>query len=231
VEAGLREPPERFAEGCDRAFPHMGGWFTRFVQQAHKWDGPYPSWFQDWVNAERDALAIRMWQMELAPGLLQTPDYSRELFRAWRHAGTDEELDGLVNARLERQGILDRDTPPELWVVLDEAVLHRLIGSPKVMHDQLEHLMDMSARPSVAIQVVPAGTGAHSGLLGAFALASMDGTPDILYLDTAVQGQTVIDPALVRKAGSIFDRLRAQALPVGLSRDLIEKVANERWNH
>jgi Domain of unknown function (DUF5753) len=113
--------------------------------------------------------------------------------------------------------------------VLDEAVLHRLIGSAKIMHDQLGHLIDMSARPSIAIQVVPAGIGAHAGLLGAFALASMDGTPDILYLDTAVQGQTVIDTALVRKAASVSDRLRAQALPVGLSCDLIERVANERW--
>ena len=214
VEAGIREPPERFAEGCDRAFPHMGGWFTRFVQQAHKWDGPYPAWFQDWVNAERDALAIRMWQVELVPGLLQTPDYSRELFRVWRQAGTDGELDALVNARLERQSILDRDTPPELWVVLDEAVLHRQIGTPKVMHDQLEHLMDMSARPSVAIQVVPASTGAHAGLLGAFALASMDGTPDILYLDTAVQGQTVHRPGASQES-RVDLRPDARAGPAG----------------
>ena len=116
VEAGILKPPERFAEGCDRAFPHMGGWFGRFVHQAKKWDGPYPSWFEDWIKAERDALAIRMWQMDLVPGLLQTPDYARELFRAWQHASTDDELDGLVNGRIERQGILDRGTPPELWV-------------------------------------------------------------------------------------------------------------------
>ena len=230
VEAGIREPPERFAQGCDRAFPNMNGWFTRFFHQARKWDGPYPPWFEDWIKAERDALAIRMWQVELAPGLLQIPDYARELFRAWKPASTGDELDQLVNGRLERQAILAKPDPPELWVVLDETVLHRLIGTPKIMHDQLEHLIDMSARPPVAIQVVPAGTGAHAGLLGAFALASMDGTPDVLYLDTAVQGQTVIETALVRKAASVFDRLRAQALPIGLSRDLIERVANERWS-
>jgi len=229
IEAGIREPPERFAEGCDRAFPSMNGWFTRFYREAHKWDGPYPRWFLDWVKAERDALTLRTWEPMLIPGLLQTADYARELFRAWQRSSADDELDALVNGRLERQAILDKPDPPELWVVLDESVLHRLTGSAKIMYDQLEHLQDMSARPSVAVQVVPEGGGANAGLLGAFALASVDGSPDILYLDTAVQGQTVIDTALVRKAASVFDRLRAEALPRGASRALIGKVANEQW--
>jgi len=229
VEAGIREPSEKFAEGCDKAFPSMNGWFTRFYQEAHKWDGPYPRWFLDWVKAEREALTLRMWQVELIPGLLQTADYARALFKAWQRASEDDEIDALVNGRLERQGILDKPDPPELWVVLDEAVLHRLIGSHKIMHDQLEHLMDMAARPSVAVQVLPAAIGAHAGLLGAFALATVDGSPDVLYLDTAVQGQTVIETALARKAASVFDRLRADALPRGTSSELIQKVANHRW--
>jgi len=97
------------------------------------------------------------------------------------------------------------------------------------MHGQLEYLLDTYERPGVTIQVVPAGVGAHAGLLGAFAIASGDAPPDTLYVDTAVQGQTVIETALVRKAASVFDRLRAEALPRGTSRDLIEKVAEERW--
>lgn len=229
VESGEREPPERFAEGCDRAFPQMGGWFTRFVHQAKKWDGPYPSWFEDWVKAERDALTLRTWQPMLIPGLLQTADYMRELFKEWQPGVTDDELDGLVNGRLERQRILDRGKPPELWAVIDEAVLSRQVGTPKLMHDQLEHMLDMTTRPTIAVQVVPAGSGGHAGLLGAFSLASMDGTPDVLYLDTAVQGQTVIETGLVRKAVSVFERLRSLALPTGLSRELIEKVASEQW--
>ncbi len=228
VEGGA-PPSEKFAEGCDRAFPQMNGWFMRFYQEAHKWDGPYPRWFLDWVKAEREALSLRMWQVELVPGLLQVPEYARELFRVWQPASSDDELDALVNGRIERQAILDKPSPPELWVVLDETVLHRQVGTPKIMRDQLEHLMDMAARPSVAVQVLPAGIGAHAGLLGAFALATVDGSADILYLDTAVQGQTVIETALVRKAASVFDRLRADALPRGTSSDLIQKVMNERW--
>jgi len=229
IEAGLLSPTERFAVACDEAFPNMNGWFTRYYHEARKWDGPYPRWFLDWVKAEREALTIRTWEPMLIPGLLQTTDYMRELFRAWQRTEADDELEELISGRRERQGILDKANPPELWVVLDETVLHRMIGTPKTMHDQLEHLADMSARPAVTVQVVPACIGAHAGLLGAFALASVDGSPDILYVDTAVQGQTVIETALVRKAASVFDRLRAEALPRGASRELIGKVTNERW--
>jgi transcriptional regulator with XRE-family HTH domain len=230
VESGLLSPTARFAAACDEAFPNMNGLFTRFYAGSRKWDGPYPRWFLDWVVAEREALTLRMWQVELVPGLLQTPDYAREVFRAWQPTATDDELDELVSGRIERQGILSKASPPELWVVLDESVLHRLIGSARIMHGQLETLLkDIESQPAITIQVVPAGIGAHAGLLGAFAIAAGDGSPDTLYVDTAVQGQTVIETALVRKAASIFDRLRSEALPQRASRDLIEKVAEELW--
>lgn len=117
IEAGQLSPSERFAAACDEAFPQMGGWFSRFYQDSRKWDGPYPRWFVDWVVAEREALTLRMWGLELVPGLLQTPDYATELFRAWQPSATDDELDELVNGRIERQLILDKADPPELWVV------------------------------------------------------------------------------------------------------------------
>jgi hypothetical protein len=200
------------------------------MEMARRWDGPYPQWFRDWLEAEREALSLRWWEPMLVPGLLQTADYARALFRSWQSASTsDEELQDLVGARIERQGILDRPKPPELWVVVDEAVLHRLIGSRKVMYDQLLHLADTSCRPGITVQVVPAEVGAHAGLLGAFIVAGFEGAPSILYAETAVEGQTIEKPALVSKAALAFDRLRAEALPRGASRDLIGKVAEERW--
>ena len=230
IETCERAPTPEFATGCDQAFPHLDGIFTRLLGLARRWDGPHPQWFRDWVQAEREATALRWWEPMLIPGLLQTPDYARALFRAWQSSGTsDDELEELVSARIERQAILDRPKPPELWVALDEAVLHRLIGSRKIMHDQLLHLADISCRPSVTVQVVPAEAGAHAGLLGAFIVADCGSQPSIVYLETAVEGQTIEKPALVRKAALAFDRLRAEALPRGASRDLIEKVAEERW--
>jgi transcriptional regulator with XRE-family HTH domain len=81
VESGLLSPSERFADACDEAFPQMGGWFGRFFCASLKWDGAYPRWFEDWVDAEGQAAVIRWWEPLLVPGLLQTPEYSRALFR------------------------------------------------------------------------------------------------------------------------------------------------------
>jgi hypothetical protein len=134
------------------------------------------------------------------PGLLQTADYARTLFEAWRSAPDDGELDDLVTARMGRQSIFERPKPPALWVILDEAVLHRCVGSAKIMYDQLAHVVRMSDRVNVTVQVVPGSVGAHVGLLGGFAIAS-----------------------------GAFDTLRAEALPRAASRDLIRKVTDERW--
>jgi transcriptional regulator with XRE-family HTH domain len=230
VEAGAREPSARFAEGCDKAFPHMNGWFTRFYQYCGKWEGPYPRWFVDWVEAEGQAARLWVWQPMLVPGLLQTAEYARALFRAWQVADTEEEIEQLVAARLDRQRIFGRDRPPSVWAVIDEAVLHRPVGGAKVMHDQLEHLADMSCRPRVSVQVIPAEVGAHAGLLGGVSIAGFaDDAPGIVYLDTSDQGQTFKAPEVVARMFTIFDTLRSEALPRGASRDLIGKVASERW--
>ena len=228
VETGERSPSQDFAEGCDRALD-TGGLFLRIYQLARRWDGPHPQWFRDWLQAEKEATSLRTWEPILVPGLLQTADYARALFRGWRSA-SDDELAELVNARIERQSILDRPTPPELWVVIDEAVLHRLIGSQQVMHDQLLHLAHCACRNGITIQVVPADAGAHAGLLGAFIVAGFgEAAPSMLYMETAVEGQTIEKSSLVDRAGSAFDRVRAEALPHKSSREVIEKVAEERW--
>src|SRR5581483_3046471 len=80
IEAGILEPDDAFAEACDRAFSHLGGWFTRFCRDSRGWDGPYPPWFEDWLAAEQAAVALRIWQPLIVHGLLQTAGYARALF-------------------------------------------------------------------------------------------------------------------------------------------------------
>ena len=84
VETGTIVPDDDFVNGLDRVFPHMNGWFARFWNNSRKWEGQYPAWFKDWVDAEEHARVIRWWEPLLIPGLLQTADYARELFRAWQ---------------------------------------------------------------------------------------------------------------------------------------------------
>lgn len=202
--------------------------FARLAKLARSSDGPVPTWFEDWLEAEREAQALRIWSPTLVPGLLQTADYARALFLAGQTDTSDDAIDALVTARLERQAILDRVGPPDMVVVLDEAVLHRLIGSPKIMHDQLAQVAELSRRPYIVIQVVPAANGANAGLGGAFDIASADGMPDTLRME-GVEDQTTEKRSLVRRAAVAFDRVRGDALPRAASLDLILKVADERW--
>jgi hypothetical protein len=228
IESGLLSPAERFAEACDEAFPQMGGWFGRFYRASLKWDGPYPRWFEDWVDAEGRAMVLRYWAPLLVPGILQTAEYARALFRAWRTDDDEDKVEQLVLARMDRQRILDRSDPPAFWAVLDEGVLRRRIGGAKVMHDQLVHLADSGERATIKIHVIPAEAGAHVGLLGAFAIAGFAGdAPGIVYYESPDEGQTTRDPATVARIGLMFETLTSEALPRGASRDLILKVAGE----
>jgi transcriptional regulator with XRE-family HTH domain len=168
VELGDRSPSMDFATGCDRALPAADGLFGRLYQLARQWAGGYPSWFAEWVEAERRATMLRTWQPLLVPGLLQTADYARALFLAWHAAESDDQVDQQVSARIERQAIFQRDEPPVLWAVLDEGVLRRRIGGAPTMRGQLQHLLEVSERSTITVQVVPGNAGAHVGLRAPF---------------------------------------------------------------
>lgn len=130
---------------------------------------------------------------------------------------------------MDRQLILARENPPQLWCLLDEGALRRCIGSAKIMHDQLLHLAAIAHRPKVAVQVVPFEVGAHAGLLGAFVVASFDGAGDIVYLETAASGQVTETPSVIAEITLTYDMLRSEALPRTASRELIMKVAEQEW--
>jgi transcriptional regulator with XRE-family HTH domain len=120
VETGERAPTQDFANRCDQALPTADSLFSRIYLLIQRWDGSYPSWFAEWVEAERRAKSLCWWEALLVPGLVQTADYARSLFAAWRSADDGDELDQLVNGRMERQLIFDRPDSPSLWVIIDE---------------------------------------------------------------------------------------------------------------
>ena len=228
AENGGRPPTDDvFTKWCDACgvSDELREVLSGLLVVARRTDGPVPAWFRDYLEAEREALTLRIWQPIIVPGLLQTPDYARALFVA---AGADaDKAEEMVGARMSRQSIFERSKPPNVSVVLDESVLHRLIGSPQVMHDQLVHLVELSQRPYLMIQVLPAANGANAGLGGAINLASGDGTPGVL-LTEAVEDQTTENRALVLKASDTFDLVRADALPRAASRALFLEAA-EQW--
>jgi transcriptional regulator with XRE-family HTH domain len=225
AESGERVPTDEVLDAWCEACNLDRELFGRWAAFARRTDGPIPSWFESWLEAERQAHMLRIWQPLVIPGLFQTADYARALFLA---AGADQDrADDLVTVRLDRQAILERPDPPHVVAVLDESVLHRLTGSAQIMADQLAHLADQAERPNISAQVLPSETGANAGLSGALDLASADGAPEVLRME-AVEDVTVESRSLVRQATNIFVRVQADALPRAASLALIRKAA-EQW--
>jgi hypothetical protein len=137
-------------------------------------------------------------------------------------------VDQEVDKRLNRQRIFARENPPHVSVILDELVLHRMIGTRETMHEQLMHVAEMSRRSFVTVQIVPSEIGAHAGLDGGFMIAKCPGKTDILYVDGVV-GQTFKNRPLVTDFATAFEDIRAEALPASRSRDLTLREAEERW--
>lgn len=198
--------------------------YADFAELARSSDGPVPTWFESWLEAEREAQELHVWSPLLIPGLLQTPDYARALFIAAQADTSEDVIDALVSARLERQGVLDGPEQPDAVFILAETVTTTLVGSPEVMRDALIHVASV---PGIVVQVVPASIGANAGMSGAFDIARAHGSPDTLRME-GLEDQTAQSRALVRKAAVTFNRVRADALPRDASRYLITEAA-ERW--
>jgi transcriptional regulator with XRE-family HTH domain len=179
-----------------------------------------PDWFMPYRRAEAEASILRCWSPVLVPGVLQCESYMRAVLSVEPYSA--ERLNELVLARLDRQAVIGR---AYLTAVIDQHVLHRLIGSAEVMAEQCAHLASMAERPDIALHVVPEGT--NVGLWGAFDIAARDGA-------VTVRLETVEDIAssaagLVGKLTVAFERILGAALPRIESRELILKVAEEQW--
>lgn len=186
--------------------------------------GAVPGWFHWWIDVERQADSIRIWCPLLIPGLLQVEEYIRAMYLL---VGADEEeAQGKAAAQLERQAILDGDDPVHLTVLIDETVLHRLVGTAAIMVRQLERLLAMYRRRNITIQIVR-GTGGLLGMSGAFQIAAGAEIPDTL-LRQGVEDQTTDNRELVRMAAAVFEWVRGNALNVEESRAAIVE-AIERW--
>lgn len=226
IETGHRKATADQAARLDAAF-ELPGTLARMEERQR--GVPFSAGFRPFQPYEQEARTLRLFEHTIFPGLLQTPQYARAVLGT-RPDTTSDEVDERVTARLARQEILGRQDPPppRLWVVLDQNVLNREVGGPEVMHGQLIHLIEMARRPRITVQVIPYSAGAHSGLLGAFAIAEMGESPAIVYLENAADGQTDENPDTVEAITLTFDSLRTEALSGGASLALIEETA-ERW--
>src|SRR5262249_16057005 len=136
----------------------------------HRYGDLLPNWFQSYLGLEASATMIRTYEVQFVPGLLQTAAYARAVILL-AHAGAPAaDIDRRVNLRMARQEILDRPERPQLWVVMDEAVLRRPVGGTEVMCQQLEALAEATKRPNVRLQIIPFHVGGHAAFGGAFTI-------------------------------------------------------------
>lgn len=181
------------------------------------------------VGLEADASSLRAFQALLVPGLLQTDQYARAVIKAMRPSAEESEIERRVDARMTRQQLLVDDAPPEYWAVIDEAVLHRMVGGVDVMSEQLDRLLRMSKLPHVTLQIVPFNAGAHPGMEGPFLIIGFpeQADPDVVYVDNTSSGFYLETPADVRRYTLMFDHLRAAARKPDDSIDMIAEVLEQ----
>ncbi|CAM5266099.1 Helix-turn-helix domain-containing protein OS=Streptomyces tendae OX=1932 GN=GUR47_23630 PE=4 SV=1 [Streptomyces tendae] len=163
--------------------------FVALAEQANKpgWWHAYrdvlPNWFTAYVSLETGASTLRTYEPHYVTGLLQTPAYARGVLGGGFPNGSEEELERRVGLRLRRQSLLEREDAPTLWVVMEEAVLHRVVGGPEVMREQIDRLLEASELEHVSIDILPFAVGAHVGACAPFTYFRFEEPelPDVVY--------------------------------------------------
>ena len=144
-----------------------------------------PSWFETYLGLEQAASVIRTYQVQFVPGLLQSEEYARSVILVGHQDESADDIDRRVRLRMNRQKMLTEPGAPQLWAVIDEAALSRPFGTRRVMHDQIEHLLEMTSLPNVTVQILPFEFGIHAAAGGPFTIlrfAEAD-LPDVVYLE------------------------------------------------
>jgi transcriptional regulator with XRE-family HTH domain len=183
--------------------------------------------FATYVGLEADAVAIHCYMSSVVPGILQTPEYARAMHVAGSQDYSDDRLNQHIEVRMRRQGRLTGERPLRLAVVLDEAVLRRVVGGPKTMAAQLDHLAEISKLPQIEIQVIPYEAGAHPAMESNFNILDFDAdAPSVVYVEGLI-GQLYLDrPHDLDRYRKVFERLCSIALGSRDSGKLIAEIAS-----
>lgn len=224
IEQGKATPTEQFLKLADEAL-ETGGFFINLWEELVR-DYGSPIWLREWLEYEREALALRGYQPAFVPGLLQTEAYARALFQVGGLSGA--RLEEKVAERMSRQAILEREDPPEIFLVIDEMVLRRRCGSPDVMAEQTKHLLAQIGHPNIHLSVIPLDHGLYSGLQGGFVIADLPNGARAGYIDNQLDADIVERQVDVARLSVRWDKLTSEALPARQTLDIVREVA-QTW--
>ncbi|MFB8275474.1 helix-turn-helix domain-containing protein [Nocardia colli] len=216
---GVTEPDQRemFLDLARKA--NEPGWW-------HRYNDLLPPWFETYLGLEGAAQTIRTFEGQLIPGLLQTEDYTHAVIEV---SHQNAEATRRVELRTKRQEILDLPDGPRLWAVLDETVLHRPIGGRKVLREQIQHLIEISYKPGVTIQVLPYEAGGHAAAGSSFTMLRFaeQELPDIVYLEQLTSALYLDRKEDLQLYREVMDKVAVQAETPERSRTLLAAMAAE----
>jgi hypothetical protein len=204
-----------------------------YAQQANtpgwwsKYDDVLPDWFESYLGLEAAASVIRTFELQFVNGLFQTETYARAVTSLGNKTASAEELDRRVSVRLKRQDVLTSPEPPQVWSVMDEAVLRRPVGGRGVMCDQLAHLIEVASLPRVTIQVVPFARGGHAAAGGSFTVLRFaePEVPDIVYLEQLTSALYLDSREDVDHYVEVMNELSTEALTPARSAAFLSEIA------
>jgi transcriptional regulator with XRE-family HTH domain len=198
------------------------GWWSAY-------DDLLPDWFEGYLGLEGAASVIRTFELQFVHGLFQTEAYARAVTLLGHKTAPAEEIDRRVSLRLKRQDILTSPEPPQVWSVMDEAVLRRPLGGRAVMRSQLERLAEAASLPQVTIQVVPFGGGGHAAAGGSFTILRFaePELPDIVYIEQLTSALYLDRPEDVDHYREIMNELITQALTPDRTAQFLAEITRE----
>ena len=188
-----------------------------------------PRWFESYIGLEKAASVIRTYEVQFVHGLLQTEDYARAVIMISNAHAPAEEIDRRVSVRIGRQQLLTQPDAPEVWAVLDEAVLRRFPAGPAVMRAQLEHLLQVTDLPNVTLQIVPFDAGPHAAAGGPFTILRFPepDLSDVVYLEQLNSALYLDQPDDVANYLAIMDQLCIQADTGADSKDMLRALLEQ----
>lgn len=218
---GTPAETEAFVELAEEA--NKPGWWQRFHDVL-------PNWFSMYVSLEGSASLLRMYEPHFVPGLLQTEAYARDIMRTGSMGHTSpEDIDRHVALRMERQALLTRENAPRLWVVMDETVLHRTVGTTDDMRAQVDRLLESAELPNVTLQIAEFGSGHHPGTYGPFVIFrfAVPELQDMVYSEYLTGAVYFDSRPEVAAYLEVMDRMAAQAATAQRTKEILRDFRKE----
>ncbi|MFJ5883555.1 Scr1 family TA system antitoxin-like transcriptional regulator [Kitasatospora cineracea] len=227
LEKATRRPQEDLSRQLDAALSSDGHLERLHLLVRAMRRKQFAEYFVEAVEHELQARTILEYAPLVVPGLLQTRKYAEAVILAAQPLLDEEVLEERLMGRMERQTLIGDPARLLFWVVLDEAVLMRVVGSRKIMAEQLRHIAELATSRQIVVQVVEFGAGAHALLEGMISLMTFDDAPPLAYMESVNVGHVVDETSLVEKCRLAYDFVRTAALSQEASLIRIMKAVEE----